>query len=837
MIRVSRYEIRGEIGRGGQGAVYLANDPTLGRNVALKLIHPRPGTTAEQEASMLRSAAVTTARIEDPGVCPVLDVGCDAGFAFATMPVIDGESLATWIRDRRATNTPPGRDEVKDVAAWIEGAARTLHHCHERGCVHGDVKPSNLMVARDGRIVVLDFGPSADHGQQSMPGTPAYLPPERAADTTSIPDAQGDVFALGVSLFETLTLSRPAEGATVTRLLHAIVHEEAPRAGHLNRAVPRDLEAIVSKAIEKDRIRRYRTCAELADELARFREGHPVVARRPTLLLRVTRLCQRRPWEAIATILLISVLGWALVASVSRTRQLSVIGTKTADATKSAGLATDAAMASLRDWRELADLDEVRDLEQRARDLWPPHPASVPRMRAWLDDAQRLLSRFERQADALESLRREALPWDRAAAQQDRVTHPGWRRFEELRSSRDAIAAQIGGGTFRFRRQLDSDLIALDESLARLGSEIEVRRSWSFADSARGWRHESLSALVNEMRALREALVPEVNRRIATAESIGSRTLTGAQTSWARALDSIADRGECPLYHGLRIRPQAGLVPIARNPTTGLWEFAHQLSGTTPSVGEAGSLVLDEESAVVLVLIPGGTFTMGSARGTTPVPSEAELPSHEVRLDPFFISRNEMTRVQWRRCGGAPRWNPAGLPADDQDDVLPAANVDWNETSSVLRSVGLTTPTEAQWECAARAGTKTGWWTGDDKAALRLVANLRDRMRTTVPPFEEWNDGFADLAPVGSFKPSPFGLYDVHGNAWEWCTDAYDDYWMPVHAGDGARITLSSAERCYRGGSATNIANDARSAKRFGDPPVTRYLFLGVRPARRVDAE
>ena len=832
-MKIDRYTLQRELGRGGQGVVHLADDSKLGRQVALKLIVPAPGCDAEAEAERLRRAAAQVATLDDPGVCPMLDVGVDRGCAFAAMAFLDGESLADRIERCRATARPLEPEGIRQMAFCIEQAAETLDRAHRRGVVHGDVKPGNLMLTSDGRVVLLDFGSST--------GTPAYLPPERVADPRARAREQGDVYALGVTLFEALASRRPHAAATTAQLFHAIVHTEADSVGAVNRSVPRDLDAIVGKALHKTPGRRYPNCHELAEDLRRFRHGHPVLARRPSLGERILRVCQRRPAESLTLALLFTTLTVAASTSMMRNTELATVREQTSAARQTARNAAGESARALQSWRQLADLQRVADLEQRAENLWPPHPSRIVALEAWVHDATLVTARLAEHQAILDALRTQALPYDDSARTDNATRHEQWPRLVALTASRDALDGQLAAlaaatgqqagaaaATFTSERQ------QLEAEISELRAAVEVRRLWALPTKEAQWRHEALAELIRGLEALRQ-LQRDVDQRIAVARSVERTTLTEPHAAWQRAIASIADVSECPEYLGLALQPQAGLVPIGRNPTTRLWEFSHWLSGEVPALDDDGRITMTPEAAIVFVLVPGGSFVMGSQRATDPWSLDSEWPERVVHLEPFFLARHELTVGQWRRIQ-APSADGRSSLAFDATDLLPAGGFDWWQAKTALRAVGLVLPTEAQWEYAARGKTTSVWWTGSLRPSLQGAANLRDQAySTTAPPVEEWNDGFAALAPVGSFAANGFGLHDVHGNAWEWCRDGHDSYLAPIAPGDGMRIVLDPAERCYRGGSHSNIAPDARSAKRYWDPPVTKYASLGVRASRPLD--
>jgi formylglycine-generating enzyme required for sulfatase activity len=214
-----------------------------------------------------------------------------------------------------------------------------------------------------------------------------------------------------------------------------------------------------------------------------------------------------------------------------------------------------------------------------------------------------------------------------------------------------------------------------------------------------------------------------------------------------------------------------------------------------------------------------------------------ESPITEVRLDPFFLSKYEMTQGQWVRLVGknpstySPGATPGGKIADLRN---PVEQVNWEDCDLWLGRIGLVLPTEAQWEYGARGGTTTPRWTGIGTEGLAQAANVADQFckenGSPSSKHEAWNDGYTVHAPVGSFAANQFGLHDVLGNVCEWCRDCHGSYEVEPRAGDGLRSPTSRG-RVLRGGSWQLSASDARSALRGGNVPKTRNYDVGVRPA------
>jgi formylglycine-generating enzyme required for sulfatase activity len=188
----------------------------------------------------------------------------------------------------------------------------------------------------------------------------------------------------------------------------------------------------------------------------------------------------------------------------------------------------------------------------------------------------------------------------------------------------------------------------------------------------------------------------------------------------------------------------------------------------------------------------------------------------------YLVSKYEMTQGQWLRVCGA---NPSAYKIAD---LHPVENVSWDDCVHCLERLGLRLPTAVEWEYAARAGTNTAWSTGDSPESLRDYANIADQslLRAsndpTIPDYVSWDDGFPVTAPVGSFLPNGFGLYDVHGNVMEWCFDVAD-------------ASASNPQRVIRGGAWDGGPSYQTCRWRLGDTPGTKMAKLGLRPVRNID--
>ncbi len=307
------YEILGTIARGGMGIVYKARQKKLNRIVAIKMI--LSGQFADQSAiDRFYAEAEAAANLRHPHIVAIHEIGEHAGQHFFSMDFIDGKSLAELVRDR-----PLAPEQAAELVQCISD---TIQYAHDRGILHRDLKPSNILVDKHQAPLVTDFGLAKQVSSESqitmtgaIVGTPSYMPPEQAAGRHEQVGTCSDIYSLGAILYELVTGSPPFRAASPFETIRQVLQNEPASPRLLNPSVPRDLETICLKCLQKEPGQRYARASDLAEELARFRRGEPIQARPLGRLARGWRWCRRNPLPATTIGAAVVFLLVALVAT------------------------------------------------------------------------------------------------------------------------------------------------------------------------------------------------------------------------------------------------------------------------------------------------------------------------------------------------------------------------------------------------------------------------------------------------------------------------------------------------------------------------------------------
>ena len=858
---VGPYRIEAFLGKGGMGLVFRAfQEEPIRRRVALKII--KLGLDTGAVVARFESERQALALMDHPNIAKVYDAGASVeGRPYFVMEFVDGMPITEYCEEKRLS--------IRARLELFRAVCRGVQHAHQKGILHRDLKPSNILVATvDGKPMpkIIDFGIAKATDQQltertfctelgQIVGTPEYMSPEQAGATQDPVDTRTDIYALGAILYELLIgvlpldfgelehsrmgemLERireeaPARPSTRLAALGQAGAEIAARRGTDVRSLARlcrsDLDWIALKALEKEPARRYASASELEADLGRYLAEEPVSAHRPSTSYRLKKFVRKHRGVVSA----LAAVACTLVAGI----------------VVSLGLYLEAESERL-EVIKVSDLQVFENLRHEAEELlWPGDRDLATRARKWLRKIQALRDRLPLHEDLIKALQERALPTGEAVPE---VTLENIHMVQHLE-----VLRQIASD--RTRRPEDSregEPDEIDGEIGRMKTDLAEQRSRKFADPADQMRFAMHSQLIENLKALDSddpymSMVADVKfrlERLFEAEKILSSD--EARARWRKATDCIR---RSKRYDGLVLKPQHGLLPLGEN-AAGLWEFVHLYTGEPPRK-------ITENTGLVFVLVPGGTFWMGAtrraeadgeARNLDPHAAADEGPVNKVTLEPFFLSKYEMTQAQWmpfvRKWSGRERmqqnrsfYKPGCSEPGDWSLVHPVEQIQQDEAKLVMLRLGLTLPTEAQWEYAARAGTATIWWAGSDPACLRGRANLanqayRQQEKLNPDQVESWTDRYPRHAPVGSFPPNRWGFHDMVGNVSEWCLEGYGRYQDPTREGDGLRLTHVIQEQVARGGSFKTRALRARSACRTYTGSCD--ASVGLRPARAVERD
>ena len=801
-----RYQEREEVGRGGMGSVLEAFDVDLRRSVAKKVMlgprsqaqHESPGDSTP--LGRFCEEAQITAQLTHPGVVPVHELGLDdQGRVFFTMDLVRGRTLRPIFELAREGR---GGWTLARAVGVIERVCETLAYAHSRGVIHRDVKPGNVMVGEFGEVYVMDWGLAKLVGE--TPATEAGPDQAGPAVSTDRRDASDrDTFAglrtetgaaAGTPGFmspeqargDVHALDERTDVYSVGALLYSLLTGVRPFEAELQ-------GDNIFALLDASRRGAFTPIAQLAPEAS------------PELVSIAERAMETEPAqryanaEAMARDLRAWLEGRVVVAHesgawpelrkwVGRNKALAaaVLAALVAVTGGAAGMAVFEREGRLGVEREeligkvSAAPTRVSGLLAEAEVLWPSTAERVPALERWLDEKDELLASRGLLADALAGLRGETSSFSEG--------------------------------------ELDVRLLGRLSSAADRLDDLERSTPW-------------------------------IAQRLEIARSLQERSVGGGEAlrRWRGARVAIESSGA---YAGLSLEPQVGLLPLREDPRSGLWEFWHIPSGEEPRLDPAtDAWRVDGETGVVLVLVPGGS----SRVGTPIVPREHPLyddcyefdqedsdPTvHEVQLDPFFISKYELTQGQWRRARGV-NSSQGRLGSE----AHPADTVSWDGAVETLAKFDLTLPTEAQWEVAGRGGKATRFYTGQSRESLTMHAILFPDFDLDYQPDRDEQGRILEVygrpwrphhEPVGTTSPNPYGLHEVHGNVQEWCLDVYE-YSAAPRPGDGLRTRdgSRSAKRVLRGGSYTGDWTATRLAYRFPWEKQNSEPDTGVRPARAI---
>ena len=803
------YEILEELGAGGMGVVYKARQTKLKRIVALKMI--RSGTLANsQDVQRFEAEAKAAAKLSHPGIVSVHEVGIHNGQHFYTMDYVEGGSLSRLHREKPVAS--------KLAAKLVRRLAESMHYAHQQGIVHRDLKPANILLTAKGAPGITDFGlakrfrtddeshaPTMTESDQIL-GTAGYMSPEQAAGKSRLVGPSSDVYSLGAVLYALLTSRAPFIGETPSHTILQVLQKDPISPRKLNPAVPRDLETICLKCLEKEPHKRYGTAQLLADDLRRFLEGKPVKARPVSSIEHGWRWGRRnRSLAALLGVILLVVLCLPIAA-----------------------------------WYQVITIvNGVQD----ARGAALPELISALRAYPSFLVTPILSSRFETEPDAHRKL---SLAFALAA-------------FGTINA--EYFVSQVGTVS-EWDTKSVLDILAGDReiSLTLLYSEMVN------CENEKDWRRNSqLAILALHLGDPKPSVdMCQIENR---PDPVQRTVFIDEFPKWDSNMTALVQLVESSSNPGLRSAMLLGAGSIPRGRLSieerRLWQtkaadmyvsqpdsITHSSAGwllrqwkiPLPEISQGTDPKTNRNWYInsqgqTFLLMPSGSFHQPAKR------NEEQKDRYEVITASFWLMDREVSVGQFQSFVKDAKYPSAerqmGWPGYEKKSSEtmhhPVQQISWYnavlycnwlsvqeklspayERSGGNRNIGekeyynwrliegsngYRLPFENEWEYACRAGTTTDFGSGDDKELLRGYAQYQA----------------SETVQCGEKYPNAWGLWDMHGNVDEWCDDLY---------------RRSDEIRVLRGGSFNSPGSNLRSASRFPNQPGTRSRDWGFRLAR-----
>jgi formylglycine-generating enzyme required for sulfatase activity len=822
-----------KVGQGGMGVVYRGHHCVLEVDCAVKVLKPSLAAEDPTFVSRLLREARVAAQLNHQNVVRLFDAGYQGGLHFLVMEFIAGEN----VRARVERRGPQGEVEALAVLA---GAAAGLAEAHKAGIVHRDVKPDNLLVARDGRVKVVDLGlvRNTAAGRQSMSlsssimGTPQYMAPEQWDSPDVTPAA--DVWALGATLWFLLTGEHALEETSIAAFARRVQERDFPSLRARRPGLRASTYALFERCVARDPAARFADGKELLAALRPLVDGGEELLADPAAgsTASAVGLASPPPRETLgrirAELETPTRVGVGDTASeartvVSRGRTVAMAGPGEPRPVRRPWLAVAALVLALGGgglWYGYEDgwFEDPNQWDEANR---------VIRVRRAFEEAEQALPQPGQLGVAIEKLRAvldEAPDHAKAKALLSLALD---RRAEELVA--DDIDAAFAAANEAV--QLDATNLAAAQRLESIHGRLRSRLMFGL-ELVEPVDEAVVVATSVPVRGKVPAAVAEVT---VTLLDLAARTETKhAARVVAGTFEVVVPLPDAGSYYvGLRAKDRNGIDEAT-------------LPNTLHVVGTVGAVAqpFDPEATparpwlngagIRMQPIAGRTFRMGTPlavliEGSDEVPHEVTITSR------FWLASTEVSRRQWRRVMGTTPWSPDGA-ADTLAEGWPAAGMTWLEAEGFCawltereRAAGrlpdgwsYALPTEAQWELAAR---------GDDPEAGAFAFGNEVGRLGEFAVF----GGVAEPKFVGGRKANSFGLFDMAGNVAEWCADQADGTVRIAASAaysDGAVDPLGTTgdNRVVRGGSYASPATDCRSAARAAEAPLTASPEIGLRP-------
>jgi len=847
-----RYTILRLLGEGAMGNVYLAHDTSLDREIALK-IPKTPVGENEDILARFTFEAKAAARLNHPNICRVYDADQYNGIPYITMDFIDGVPLSRFIGSKRLQS-------VGSVLQMISTIAEAVGHAHSKGVIHRDLKPGNILIDASFRPHITDFGLARRIGKSGkavvtqvgmLLGTPAYMAPEQVTGEQKNVGPQSDVYSLGVLLFELLTFRLPFEGS-VPEMLAQVLRDSPPPPSRIRRDLSEDIDDFCLKMLRKEPDRRYQSMDEVVTAIQRLR----IKTEKAPVSLDDLKP-QQSPFDRRKALIEAMLKKGQYAAAIQSMEKL--VREKQPSA-RDAVVWAQEQLPRVRGEEKSLNPEGIEAFLGTATQLYDKYDyagcvqllADIPPLRRneQMDDLLRNATRKELESETLlsdikESESRRVMDGIEPLVVQLLKLKPGnnyAKRLMNALQSYNAIPAsqrqyQFKNGrlqaitTREFRWQwivvgiLAAALAVLPGFLSTrffLGSEqvtltLDVDNDWLRAQGG-----QSVLLVDGKSHIISNQILQD---------GFGITVTSGSHTVSVRSGDTIVHESrmidvltEGP--HLLQIDARnlrlVISVPIQAVDTVVASELKPEKLSMPPEITNSIGMRLK--------LISAGKFLMGSPTNEINR-SDDEGPPHTVHiLTPFYVGVTEVTQAQWSAVMKTNPWRNSTFVQTGRD--YPATYVSWYQAAeyckslSAIEGLNYRLPTEAEWEYSCRSGRETAYSFAAEAHQLTAYAWCA---KNAI----DIGENFAHV--VGTRKPNHFGLSDMHGNVWEWCSDWHGDYDALVSV--DPQGPSSGFGRVIRGGSWDSTAGRCRSAAREEEGPAFRSDYVGFRIILRPTAE
>ncbi|MFN0205035.1 MAG: SUMF1/EgtB/PvdO family nonheme iron enzyme [Planctomycetota bacterium] len=791
-----KYIFRGKVDIGGMGVVWRVFDKQLRRHLAMKMMKDlaqrQPAEQELHQTIQIRrflEEAQVTGQLDHPGIVPIHSLGIDeGGRLYFTMKLVKGRDLRSIFEFVKTG--ADGWTETRALSVLLR-VCEAVSYAHAKGVIHRDLKPGNIMVGRFGEVFVMDWGVARVltkpdlHDRRITNETPDLSTVHSVRRDTRESDPDSPLVTMDGSVVGTPAYMAPEQAMGLLNLV-------------TQRSDVYSIGAILYQL--------------LAGHMPYVPPG--------------TRLSQK-------TLLGLVVLGPPppiLQQNPNAPRALVAICEK--------AMSRDP-MNRYESAKHLAaDLELYLD----RRPVSAAHPSLLKTARLWMQRNRALAIAV---ASASLLMMASSLVF---VVQLKREVDAKSLAILETETYRDGLRAD------RLLRTIAHGLYPLAPSnIAQ--TELWLREASELCANLPARREElkktgASSPYIFEIRRIVESLESlelqkdQAATRLEFAKSASRRSVEQFAIDWKKA---SADILASELYHHYPLDPQAGLIPLQKDPKSQLWEFLLLDSGDAPQIetsqGDPATkrYKITDSTGVIFVLLPGGAYRRGARE--TDAESDVNEASFDVNLAPFFLSKYETTQAQWMRYFGN---NPSGKrPPHDRYKIAfnltnPVETVSWHFADAFCRAFDCSLPTESQWEYAARAGTSNLYYWNGGEELIQQFENAADANYAAIQSDDlllercPWNDGATFHTRVGSYQQNPFGLFDMLGNVSEWVSDWYTRDPLPVHSSNGSVEAIEQTTKVFRGGSFHDQPAALRCAfRRFVKPEHANYN-IGFRMARAV---